>query len=164
MKIRIAEEQDLVYIIGMIDRFRIALARLRRRPAESDPAGARVELEEYLAKKFPIYIAEEDRSGIVAYMVCRIDGDIVWLESIFVEEEFRRKGVASQLYCQAERLAHELGGGPPYNWIDPDNEGMIQFLAKRGYDVLNLIELRRREPGDQLARKIRVGDHEYYRK
>jgi hypothetical protein len=37
----------------------------------------------------------------------------------------------------------------------------IRFLGKRGYDVLNLIELRRRGPDEKLVNKIKVGNHEY---
>ena len=75
----------------------------------------------------------------------------------------RRQGVASALYAQAEQLAQSLGGGTPYNWVDPDNEKIIRFLQKRGYNVLNLIELRRCHPGEEPSKKVQVGDHEFER-
>ena len=40
-------------------------------------------------------------------------------------------------------------------------EMIISFLRKRGYDVLNLVELRRRLPGEQPVSRIRVGDQEF---
>ena len=141
----------------------MALTELRGKPQRSNITSAEIELEDYLTKGFPIYVAEDAQSGIVGYMVCRIDEDIVWVESIYVKEENRRKGIASKLYSEAERIAKEIGGSAPYNWIDPTNEAIIHFLRKRGYDVLNLLELRRREPNERLIYKISVGKHEYFR-
>jgi len=48
-----------------------------------------------------------------------------------------------------------------YNWVHPDNHKIIAFSAKRGYNVLNLIELRKPHPGEKLCQRIRVGEHEY---
>jgi hypothetical protein len=38
---------------------------------------------------------------------------------------------------------------------------MISFLLKRGYDVLNLVELRKPLDGEALTEKITVGSYEY---
>jgi hypothetical protein len=38
----------------------------------------------------------------------------------------------------------ELGGDTLYNWVLPNNYRSIPFLKKHGYDVLNLIEVRKR--------------------
>jgi hypothetical protein len=48
-----------------------------------------------------------------------------------------------------------------YNWVHPNNDGIIAFLRKRGYGVLNLIELRGARPGASLTNKVRVGEHEF---
>jgi hypothetical protein len=61
-------------------------------------------------------------------------------------------------------LAHELCGDAPYNWVDPDNEKIIRFLQQRGYNVLNLIELRRPYTGEELAHRVQVGDYEFDRR
>ena len=99
---------------------------------------------------------------LLGYLVCRVDGEVVWAESLYVRETCRRLGVGSALYAQAEQLAQSLGGGTPYNWVDPDNEKIIRFL-QRGYNVLNLIELRRPDAGEELSKKVRVGNHEFER-
>jgi GNAT superfamily N-acetyltransferase len=163
LNVRLAQERDRGSLIEAIDKFRQALARLRRRPPVSNPAAAEAELDDYISRGFPIYVAEMDKSVIIGYMVCRIDADVLWVESLFVEGAYRRQGVASRLYGEAERLAREIGGEAPYNWIDPDNDAIVQFLKKRGYDVLNLIELRRKRPDEELGSRIKVGDHEYFR-
>ena len=38
---------------------------------------------------------------------------------------------------------------------------MINFLRKRGYTVLNLIEIRKPYEGENLTQTIRVGEHEF---
>jgi hypothetical protein len=38
---------------------------------------------------------------------------------------------------------------------------MITFLSKIGYDVLNLIEIRKPSKNEILTQKICVGNHEY---
>lgn len=163
MRIRPAEPQDREAIIDQIRHFRIALAKLRHRPPVCHRSTAEAELEDYLEKQFPIFVAMEEQAGVVGYMVCRVDEEVVWVESLFVDVAHRRAGIASQLYAAAEQLAQDLGGEAPYNWIDPDNDIIVQFLKKRGYHVLNLIELRKQRPGEKLVNKIKVGDQTYYR-
>ena len=90
-----------------------------------------------------------------------MDENIVWDELLFVIPEERRKGVGSALFKRAEEFAKELGGHTLYNWVHPNNNKSIQFLKKRGYDVLNLIELRRKRPEEEFTQEIVVGKHSF---
>jgi ribosomal protein S18 acetylase RimI-like enzyme len=161
LKIRLAEERDQQDLIKLICDFRLSLAILRGKANKFGSDEAKKELLEYLNKHFPIYVAEKDTADLVGYIVCRLEGDLVWAESLYVASKYRRRGIGSSLYDEAEKLSHELGGNPPYNWIDPNNGPIIDFLRKRGYTVLNLIELRRAKPEERLTRKIIVGNHEF---
>ena len=73
----------------------------------------------------------------------------------------RRKGIGSDLYDEAEKLVKTLGGDTVYNWVHPNNEMSIPFLKKRGYDVLNLIEIRKKRPNEKITQEINVGNHEF---
>ncbi len=75
--------------------------------------------------------------------------------------EYRRKGIGTALYEKAEEIAESLGSDTVYNWVHPNNDAIISFLKKRGYGVLNLIELRRKWKGEEPKMKIRVGRHEF---
>ena len=156
-KIREGEEEALVPLVAA---FRVELARLRGEERGPNLDSAREELAEYLEKSYPIYVAECEGS-LVGYLVCRVEDDVVWAESLYVRPEYRRRGIGSALYGKAEELCRELGGDTVYNWVHPDNDAVIAFLAGRGYTVLNLIELRRPWPGEVPRRRIRVGDHEF---
>ncbi len=163
MSIRRAKDSDKEELISLIDKFRMLLAELRNKEYKEDLEMAETELREYLRDDYPIYVAECSGQGIVGYMVCRVDDGVVWVESLYVLAEYRRKGFATSLYEKAEELADSLGGQAPYNWVDPNNHMMISFLQKRGYSVLNLIELRRPEHEETTTQKIRVGSHEFDR-
>jgi ribosomal protein S18 acetylase RimI-like enzyme len=152
---------DRPTLIPLIAAFRTALAALRDEERAPDPAAATVELQEYSEQAYPIFVAELAVGEIAGYLVCRAEADVVWVESLFVDSAYRRRGIAAQLYEAAEQLAAARGGATLYNWIHPNNEPIIAFLRRRGYDVLNLVEIRRPLPGERLSGRLKVGDQEY---
>lgn len=161
MKVREARTEDVTPLAALVARFRVELRRLRGIESTLDTAAAGAEIAEYLERDFPVYVAEARDGQLAGYLVCRVDGSVVWVESVYVAEDRRRQGVGSLLYARAERLAERLGGQTPYNWVHPNNDRMIRFLASRGYDVLNLIELRRARQNERPAAKVRVGEYEF---
>lgn len=86
---------------------------------------------------------------------------VVWVESIFVKEEYRRHGVATALHSKSEEIAASYGDDTVYNYVHPKNHRMIEFLRKRGYTVLNLIEIRKPYKDEKLTQTIAVGEHEF---
>ena len=161
MHIRGAQSGDHDDLVGLIADFRVHLAGLRHQSRYPDLDAALVELQGYISGDYPIHIAEADDGTIVGYLVCRVDGDVVWAESLFVSPAWRRKGIGAKLYAEAERLAERLGAKTVYNWVHPNNAAIIGFLRKRGYTVLNLIELRRPLPGDEARQSIAVGGNTF---
>ncbi|MBM6896762.1 GNAT family N-acetyltransferase [Pseudoflavonifractor capillosus] len=140
--------------------FRVELRSYKGIQAKPNLEAGREEMEEYLAAKFPVYAAMVD-GECAGYVVCRIDDGVVWVESIFVREEYRRCGVASALHSKAEEIAASYGDNTVYNYVHPNNHRMIEFLRKRGYTVLNLIEIRKAYSGEILTQKIPVGEYEF---
>ncbi len=161
MKIRSYENRDKTGIIKLIGKFRVRLAQLKGIEKLIDLKSAEEELEFYLKKSYPVFIAEDDKNTIVGYHVCKVEDEIVWSESLYVIPEKRRKGIGSDLYEEAEKLVNELGGDTVYNWVHPNNEISIPFLKKRGYDVLNLIEIRKKRPNEKITQEINVGKYDF---
>jgi GNAT superfamily N-acetyltransferase len=155
-----ANEEHIDLIAPLIAKFRVALKRHSGIASAENHAAAREEYREYLRSGFPVYVAMDGRT-CAGYLVCRLDEPCVWAESLYVSEEHRRRGVASLLYEKAEELAAGFGETTVYNWVHPNNDGMIAFLASRGYDVLNLIEIRRPYSGEKTRTRIGVGKHEF---
>jgi GNAT superfamily N-acetyltransferase len=160
MDIRIYQPEDTDQVISLIADYRVFLSGLKSISKTADLDAARNELEDYLGPRYPIFVATLD-DEILGYLVCRVDQDVVWAESLFVKQSARRKGVGSALYLKAELLAKKLKGDTVYNWIHPNNAGIIQFLKKRGYDVLNLVEVRRPWSGEKNLSEIQVGESEF---
>lgn len=144
----------------MVALFRVELRSYKGIISKPNVEAGREEMEEYLAAKFPVFAAVVN-GEYAGYVVCRVEEEIVWVESIFVREEYRRRGVASALHSKAEEIAASYGNDTVYNYVHPNNHRMIAFLRKRGYTVLNLIEIRKPHRGEKLTQIIPVGEHEF---
>jgi ribosomal protein S18 acetylase RimI-like enzyme len=161
MKIRDFKDEDKSQLIQLIAEFRITLAKLKHINKDPNLEQAREELEYYLEKSFPIFVAIRDDKTLIGYTVCRIQDDVVWNESLYVIPSERRSGIASALYRRSEKLAEEYGNETLYNWVHPNNDASIAFLKKHGYNVLNLIEVRKERSDDNLTANINVDNHRF---
>ena len=144
----------------MVALFRVELHSYKGIVSKPNIEAGREETEGYLSANFPVFAAfvNDEYAG---YVVCRIDSEVVWVESIFVKEEYRRQGVATALHSKAEEIAASYGNDTVYNYVHPNNYRMIEFLKKRGYPVLNLIEIRKPYKDEKLTQTIVVGEHEF---
>ena len=149
--------EDLAQMVAL---FRVELRSYKAIVSKPNLNAGREEMEEYLSAGFPVFAAMVG-GRYAGYVVCRIDSEIVWVESIFVQEEYRCQGVASELHSKAEEIAASYGEDTVYNYVHPNNYRMIAFLRKRGYTVLNLVEIRKPYKGEHLTQKICVGEHEF---
>ena len=160
MVIQKIENKDIDCVAPLVAKFRDTLRGLKGYLPRDDLSAAGKKWMDYCQPGFSTYIAYEG-SQCVGYLVCRIDTPTVWVESVYVLPEFRKKGIASALYEQAERLAQSFGEDTVYNYVHPNNDAMIGFLRKRGYDVLNMIEIRKKYEGEVIRMKVQVGEHQF---
>ena len=144
----------------MVALFRVELRSYKGIASKPNIEAGREEMEEYLSAKFPVYAALVG-GEYAGYVVCRVDSEVAWVESIFVKEEYRRHGVATALHSKAEEIAASYGDDTVYNYVHPNNHRMFEFLRKRGYTVLNLIEIRKPYKDEKLTQTIAVGEHEF---
>lgn len=144
----------------MVALFRVELRSYKGIASKPNVEDGREEMKEYLLAGFPVFAATV-HGEYAGYVVCRIESEVVWVESIFVREEYRRQGVAAALHGKAEEIAASYGNDTVYNYVHPNNHRMIEFLRKRGYTVLNLIEIRKPYQNEKLTQTITVGEHEF---
>ena len=144
----------------MVALFRVELRSYKGIVSKPNVDAGREEMEEYLAAGFPVFAAIVD-GEYAGYVVCRVDSEVVWVESIFVKDEYRRQGIASALHSKAEEIAAFYGDDTVYNYVHPNNHRMIAFLRNRGYTVLNLIEIRKPYKNEKFTQTIQVGEHEF---
>ncbi|MBQ7222953.1 MAG: GNAT family N-acetyltransferase [Erysipelotrichaceae bacterium] len=151
-------DEKNAYVLGyMVIEFRKELAALRDWQSETDLEGAQEEIKYYLSKHYPI-LAASISGNYVGYAVIKEEDGIYWLESIYVRKEFRRRHIATMLLKEAEKIAQENGEETLYINIHPNNAAVINLLGKNGYDVLNLIEVRKKYPAEKLKTEYLIGD------
>ena len=138
--------------------FRATLCSLSGFSSQGDVNMAKEELLEYFQAGYPIYAAEESDT-FVGYVVCRTQDGLVWVEQLYVDPAFRRRGIASRLFEQAEALALENGEETVFNYVHPNNDAVIRFLRARGYTVLNLLEIRKPYRAEKPRRTIDVNGY-----
>lgn len=144
----------------MVALFRVELRSYKGILSKPNLQAGREEMEEYLSARFPVFAAVIN-GEYAGYMVCRVEDGVVWVESLFVKEKYRRQGLTGALHSKAEELAARYGEDTVYNYVHPNNHRMIEFLRKRGYTVLNLIEIRKPYQGEKLPQIIQVGQHTF---
>lgn len=146
---------------ALVAEFRVELKAFKGIHALPDGAAGTAEMLEYVDRGFPAYAAVNENGEHVGYLVCRVDEPTMWVESIFVMEEYRRMGIASLLLKKAEAIAEAYGESTTFHCVHPNNHRVIAFLRKHGYAVLNLIEIRKPYPEEKLTQRIRVGENEF---
>ena len=147
--------KDADRVAPLVAAFRVQLKSYKGIRSQPDVEAGREEIVEFLNAGFPVY-AVSDGDVPVGYIVCRIDKPCLWVEHIFVREDYRRRGVATMLFNKAEEIAASMGENTVYNFVHPNNEGMIRFLRSKGYTVLNMIEIRKPYEGEKLTTKVHV--------
>ena len=65
------------------------------------------------------------------------------------------------LFTKAEEIAESMGDDTVYNFVHPNNEGMISFLRSKGYTVLNMLEIRKPYTGEELTTTVRVNENTF---
>ena len=85
------------------------------------------------------------KNKMVGYSVLKIEDRVCWLDWLYVDPDHQGNGVASKLFDHAEEISLKLGNDQIYIWVHPDNHRMLKFLKKKGYDVLNLIEIKKKK-------------------
>ena len=152
--------KDADRIAPLVAAFRVQLKSYKGIIAQPNIEAGKEEIIEFLNSGFPVYAVADD-GALVGYIVCRVDEPCLWVEHIYVRKDFRRKGAATMLFRKAEEIAASMGEDTVYNFVHPNNEGMIRFLASKGYTVLNMIEIRKPFKNEKLTTKIHVEEEAF---
>lgn len=156
MKLIKAGIMDADKIAPLVAAFRVQLKSFKGIKAQANVIAGKEEILEFLESDFPVYVVE-DQGIYVGYIICRMDEPCLWVEHIFVREDYRRRGIATMLFNKAEEIAASMGEDTVYNFVHPNNEVIIKFLRSKGYTVLNMLEIRKPYKNEILATTIPVG-------
>ena len=156
MACRVSEYSDgfRESLVPLVAELRLYLDGEGRTPNQADVQAAEVDLDDHLTSGHRVFVAIDDDHHVLGYMVLRIIDGVTWVESLYIRPSSRRSGIGSRLFDVADDAARDLGHDTAYVWVHPDNDQMISFLRKRGYDHLNLIEIRRSHSGEEPSQTI----------
>lgn len=128
--------------IQMVFEMQIIMSKLNQSEKIVMMSEAMREAESYFTENRSVLVYKI-KNKMVGYSVIKIEDRVCWLDWLYVDPDYQGSGVASKLFDHAEEISLELGNDQLYVWVHPDNDHMIRFLKKKGYDVLNLIEVKK---------------------
>lgn len=153
-------ENSIEDVAPLVADFRVELNFYKGIKSQPGIQEGKEDLLYFLKSQYPVFIAEED-GKVVGYLVCRIEDEVLWVEHLFVSRDYRRKGIASLLFQEAEEIAQSMGQETVFNYVHPNNDKMIGFLRSKGYTVLNLIEIRKPYKEEKISTTIKVDKHTF---
>ncbi len=160
MEIIKIDESAAEKLAPLVADFRVTLRSYKCIVSKPDVEAGKEEILEFLRSGYPIFAALEG-DKMAGYIVCRIEDTCLWVEQLYVCSDYRRKGIASLLFEKAEKIAASMGEDTVFNYVHPNNEGMIRFLRAKGYTVLNLIEIRKPYKNESLTTTVKVNDNSF---
>ena len=128
--------------LQLVFEMKIIMNRLNRSDKIVMMSEAKREADSYFTQNRSVYVCKIS-DKLVGYSVLKVEDSVCWLDWLYVDPDYQGKGIASQLFDHAEEFAMKLGNEQLYIWVHPDNHRMLKFLKKKGYDVLNLIEVKK---------------------
>lgn len=155
--IRSWQIEDRDALAGLIAEFQATMTRFLGRASELDLAAADQEIAGYDNLEYQVFVAINDDGDLTGYITCHFEKGALWTESLYVRPEYRRQGVGSALFKAVELFALEQGEETVYHRVHPNNDRMINFLRKQGYDVLNMIEIRKSQRNEHDLPQIKLG-------
>ena len=146
---------ELEFLIGQ---FRRHLSKLNRSVQDVHKKDIVSETQGYFRENNVVFGGlYKDR--LVAFTVLSEREGCFWMEWIYVDEQYRRKGFAKALFEAAEEFARVRGESQLYIWVHPDNDLMISFLKQCGYDTLNLLEITKKDKPE--VKEVKILGHTY---
>lgn len=101
-----------------------------------------------------ILVAEPEEGGdIIGFCRYELHEGAYFLRELHVTENWRLRGVGTELLHEAEVEVRKIGQNNLYLSVVPRNTIALRFFIKRGYDIINTVELRSGLPDDKVQRK-----------
>lgn len=147
-------------LVKLVYDFNIILLELNKNNYSFSITDSINEANEYFTKNrivFGLFVEQI----LIGFSVLKKEADIFWLDWIYITPEYRGFTYASILFDYSENYAKENGCDQLYIWIHPDNNLIAKFLTKKGYNTLNLIEIKKEKNKPNKVITILNNDYQY---
>ena len=144
--------------LQLVFEMKIIMSRLNGSEKNVMMSEAVHEAEGYFTENREIFVYKINNK-MVGYSVLKTEDQVIWLDWLYIDPDYHGKNIASKLFDHAEEFTMKLGNDQLYIWVHPDNHRMLKFLKKKGYDVINLIEVKKNKNNYQA--KIQILGNEF---
>jgi ribosomal protein S18 acetylase RimI-like enzyme len=152
--IREYDVQDFVGLTNLVAEFFTFHRRLHGRGPLPPEEAATIIPKDMLQETSHVLVAEPPNDGnIVGFCRIELHEGAYFLREIGVAENWRIRGVGTALLRAAEDYIKEAGETNLYLSVIPRNIDAVRFFVRRGYDIINTLELRTEAPEEKMPRK-----------
>lgn len=160
-----ARKESMIFLIASF--FAAHFAISEKEPAEIAPwrlALAEENLQEWLREENThVFFIEEDGSEAGMLILKPHGGSVVWIESLYVKEELRNRGIASRAIALAEKYATDRMHAPAVCMdVIPQNEAAIKLYHSLGYDTVSMLTLRKSITEEKRTNPVSLFGYDFF--
>lgn len=125
--------------------------------AEADCNEAEKTLEDWLEYPDPLYMIKDNNVVVGFLRIGNRGGSVAWIEDVFVDEQYRRKGIAARAIGKAEEIIKSDGRYSAICFdVVPRNETALSLYHKLGYDSLSILTVRKEIYDNKRDKSIHI--------
>ena len=111
--------------------------------AHVDAESAREDIREWTKEKHDLFVIMKGPEA-VGFLHLNMRGSTVcWVEDVFIDEPYRRQGIAGQAIRLAEEILKGRGVKGVSMDVVPDNLPALRLYHRLGYDRLSIVTVRK---------------------
>ncbi len=146
--------EDFESLTNLVAEFFTFHRRLNERGPLPPEEAATMIPQDMLQESSHILIAEEKQEKkVVGFCRIELHEGAYFLRELGVTENWRIRGVGTALLRAAEDYIKNAGKSNLYLSVVPRNIDAVRFFVRRGYDIINTLELRAETPKEKIQRK-----------
>lgn len=115
------------------------LSSMAQKPTKQDLEAAHEKVAGAIESGDEVYAVTE-HSRYVAYMILHLCEGGLEIKELYTRKEYRRKGIAAQLFQEAEKQA-EQQHVHLVMYVSPENKTALAFLSKQGYGKISAYQM-----------------------
>ncbi len=152
--IRAYDVKDFVSLTNLVAEFFTYHLQLNGRGPLPPEEAATIIPQDMLQESSHILVAETtEGKTVVGFCRVELHEGAYFLRELGVTENWQIRGVGTALLRAAEDYIREAGETNLYLSVVPRNINAVRFFVRRGYDILNTMELRTTVAEEKITRK-----------
>ena len=140
---------------------RFIIAFFRAHHSQIDEAQAKEDLADWIKEDHELYDILGDGTPVGFVHLNWRGATVCWIEDIFVEDSFRRQGIASKAIGLVEEELQKRGVEGICMDVVPDNISALRLYHRLGYDRLSIITVRKDMQPFATERREQIGGMDF---